>query len=228
MASYSTITTLEQQSFLDAYETLINSTADLSSAFGIGVTGEEPLYGFKIDKTDYIALMSIIGVNKWKFRFGYRNSAFIVTAEGVDSNGTRMTPIYVLEDPVHLQVNQSPADPNSGIMDAEVPDTLAFTWIHSWNNLVAEQIIPQSFFQTASGVLKGYNFTSFDVMEVLNQSNANDKTINIVFVNHSIEQQGQQATTPGYFGLMLGSATADNKYTHAFYDLSAPCPPTCL
>lgn len=233
MASYTIITATQKQAFEEAFVSYVNSMADLKDAFGVPTA---PIYGFQITADEFLGLVSIIGVDQWKIRFGYDGTHFMMMVEGADNTGQGMTPIYQLTEHIHQSVDPSLLTGTNGVQyGGKVPDVLVTNWLTAWNNLVSEQQIPQSFFQTSYGVLKGYNFTSQDFLDVLTEpGNENTSSIHILFINHAVAQAptggGSQYSSPGYFGLMLSSMNDDTPpaYNNTFYDFSAPCPPTCL
>jgi len=237
--SYQIITSAEKQSLEDNFSNFVGSNTNLFPAFDVSTAGSTYFGGYKVGYNDYVGIVSHVGVHQWLVRFGYSNDGmsqpgFCIILSGIDALGVGITPHYRLTDPFNDITWQ---------YNTMVPNTLASQWETSWKNLndVSVQNIPQSYCQMPApyGSLRGYNFDVDDFLNLLDENpheNTSDLEVYFTMVDHAEEAENptDQPTLDGKVGVMvaLGQPMGNQNGNIAtlissFYDISAPCPPTC-
>ena len=177
---------------------------------------------------ELIRLISAVGTVTVKARFGIwpveDRFVFTIFLFGCDSQNTPTTG-YIstsFENPQTLQ------QPGCNVGE-EVPDALVMEWIKNWQNCSE---IERSLFEVPDGPLRGYTFVLDDFMDTMFPlSEIANQHLRISFALHKFYKPGplENALT-ATFGLVLdipvdtSNATA---VTHAYYDISMPCPSTC-
>lgn len=237
--SYQIITAAEKQTLEDNFSNFVGANTNLYSAFDVSVSGGSYFGGYKVGFNDYVGIVSHVGVQQWLVRFGYSNDGlsqpgFCIILSGIDALGVSITPHYRLIDPFNDITWQ---------YNTMVPNTMANQWENSWKNLnnINVHNIPQSYCQMPSpyGSLRGYNFDVSDFLNLLDENpheNTADLEIYFTMVDHAEEAETpiEQPNLPGKLGIMvaLGQPMGNQNgnistLISSFYDISAPCPPTC-
>lgn len=242
--SYDIITDVKRQELQDNYAIFINGHANVYAAFD-WIGGTLPFKGYKVTYNDYVGMVSHVGVETWLVRFGYDSLAtsapnFCLLITGIDQDEFVVTPNYKLTVPISENIGGQIKHKNTIRPTSEVPQPLVNPWIEAWTNLQVEANIPKDICQTSYGLLQGYNFHTDDFMGVLDgqapgTSSAGDE-IDFFMANHAEVAISPitQSSLPGTIGLMmaLSEPVQENQgitrlIVSSFYDLTAPCPPTC-
>lgn len=241
--SYDIITDVKRQELQDNYAIFINGHANVHSCFD-WVDGNIDFAGYKVTYSDYVGMVSNVGVVTWLVRFGCDNQAisapkFCLLVTGIDQGGFVVTPNYKLTQPISETIASQDKRPSGKGLVSVVPTPLVNPWKEAWRNLITEQNVPKDICQTGYGLLQGYNFHSDDFMGVLegiDASTALDNEVDFFMANHAevAVPSSSQPNFPGTIGLMMALSEpffGDPNFTRiivsSFYDLTAPCPPTC-
>lgn len=241
--SYDIITDVKRQELQDNYAIFINAHANVYSCFE-WTQSNLGFLGYKVTYNDYVGMVSHVGVVTWLVRFGCDNEAvdvpkFCLLVTGIDQGGFVVTPNYRLTQPISEQIANLNERQFGDVLVSEVPTPLVNPWKEAWNNLIVEQNIPKDICQTNYGLLQGYNFHTDDFMGVLegiDATSALDNEVDFFMANHAelAIPPAAQSDLPGTVGVMmalsepfLGDPIFSRVIVSAFYDLTAPCPPTC-
>lgn len=235
--SFNCLTEIEANVLTNNYINYIESQgqANLASLFR---NESEYLKGYSVTLSDYTAMISFPGVAVWKLRFAYQQGAqgnmlqFVVV--GCTAGGTVMTPYFQLKNRITGNLSGFPSLPS---MD-KVPRELEGQWGNAYLNLIAGGIIPPALLQSpwySGNTLKGYNFNFSDFLDILyNQSEGvvlpGTSTIELRVMNHAEYRENNQSAAPGMIGVAITAVSpgaTSSAEVLTFYDISAPCPPTC-
>ena len=214
----------------------------LQSCFTLSDSADTPnkwLGRFYFKADDIISVLSTVGLHTIMIQFGIKtdHSLFTPILVGYNRGGLQVTPYYVGQKEGSLVLGQMQTpDLMTDYTSDQVPDVLANTWIAQW---VEVATIDKSLFHTPLGYLRGYTFLMQDFLDALSLLKSDKDTFVVVYLalHQYLGSDGQQNST---FGLVIG---AQNNATHlpdsdsrantisrqrqVYYDLSAPCPPTC-
>ncbi|MGD1845541.1 MAG: hypothetical protein ACFB10_09135 [Salibacteraceae bacterium] len=172
---------------------------------------------------------------------------FNLIIQGVNADNSIQGEYFLLTKPVTQSItpkfNQGESSPP---LNGKIPNVLLQQWAQSWENLLINNWIPSAYSKLflSSGrhkilrVLQGYNFLHDDMVDVLRPNGPAPQeqeisSIRIYLINHSREvtPASLQSSEGGFLGLMLvgwdNTTGDDGSPVSAFYDFSAPCPPTC-
>ena len=116
-------------------------------------------------------------------------------------------------------------------MKGEVPSAIAQTWMADWEKLMDKETIPTDLFKLNKILLKGYTFKYEDFLYIFNYASYHDidkYRVNFCFANHKFGEEDKEGT----FGLVMLAnkpitERLENEEDGIYYDMSAPCPPTC-
>jgi hypothetical protein len=209
----------------------------LQSCFTPGGSSDTRMRGFSFETPDIIRVLSTVGLHTIMVRFGIttEHRLFIPILVGYDRSGSQVTPYYVGKLLTH-EGGRIPEQMQTPLSD-QVPDVLASQWITNWN--LPEQPIDKSLFHTSYGYLRGYTFLMQDFLNDLFLLKRKEGTCVLVYLAlHTYCDSGSQ--TKSTFGLVISAQSSSNSSnlpgddsrantidSQIYYDLSAPCPPTC-
>lgn len=234
--SYITITEARKQELQDNFTMFVGTHGNLQGAFELHpLLNQKFLAGFEVRYSDYIGIVSNVGVQQWLVRFGYSNDPnlgvkFCLIITGIDGQGQVVSPNYQLLTPV------------CGIIEpfeVEVPGNLSNQWQAAWSNLQEVNNVPKDICQNSYGILQGYNFSTSDFLDLLNYQGPcipEETVIDFTLVNHAESKvvPPEQLNVPGTLGVMVAltsiiqdSGSTTRVLLSDFYDISSPCPPTC-
>jgi len=203
----------------------VNNDKPLTPFF-LGKNGSR-INNVSFTRNDIVALLSTVGIQTVKVKFGIRDGAFTLILFAGDKSGKRISAYYTGK-PQEEVLASNASEP--------VPSTLALEWIENWRKFDGD--LNNSLFKTACSAeyLLGYTYTMRDLMDSLFQpSNKVGNYLLFDFVLHKAyfpgaEKEDQVTET---FGMVLiqsdteQTTLTDPDPNDVFYDLSAPCPPTC-
>jgi len=239
-SSHSIINETQATNLQNAFAAYVDGHTNLSDAFVSSTEG--PMYGYQMTLTQYQELLRYVGIVTWKVRFGHDSTAaegrkFVLIITGYAADNSQATPHFLLTNPLDKaltnpsQIRMGSPNHRIHIVNDIVPVILSNNWIPAWNNLMADESVPNDFFKPMTGQLRGYNFKSGDFLGILYETQAFD-TVVFAFANHALLAQdpSDQPSEPGTFGIAVAgvkNASGTPESVSAFYDMSAPCPPTC-
>lgn len=238
-----TITEWEFNQYTSAWMTALEDPTDteherLQSYFTSNKNRIDRFY-FKVQ--DIIHVLSTLRLHTIMVRFGITAQPgatepplFTPILVGYDPSGLRVTPYYCgkpqIQDGCSIPGQMQTPSLFTDYSSDQVPDILADAWIQNWGSVE----IDPSLFQTSFGYLRGYTFLMQDFLDTLFPLNSNSAKGTYVVVHLAAHEYYDSDNQPkSTFGLVLSAQlSADNSSTNTiarqfYYDLSAPCPPTC-
>lgn len=186
-----------------------------------------------------VRLVSTVGVVHIKASFVVLPGAaghprFSVVLSASNELGARISSYYLAADyplPPTDADQPGPADQAATLALGALPGVLARTWRQLWRQ--APQVVP-ALFASTYGFLRGYTFAVSDFVAALaGVQSADTGSLVVLFGLHEYYRPDPVAgdVLAQTFGLILQlrDATKDQLGGDGdpFYDMSAPCPPTC-
>ncbi|SFQ58464.1 hypothetical protein [Hymenobacter arizonensis] len=196
------------------------------------------IQGVDFPLTDVIQLLSTVGAHHIKARFIINNDSsaakpyFTLALLATDRLGARLSSYYSTNELVEKEITDADG--------MNVADILARKWLQQW---AALKKVSPALFDTTYGPLRGYTFDLKDFMKPLSElkkaspAQLEQASLRISFGLHEFYRSTGPDTDAKVhsFGLVvhlanLGNANpagANLEEFSPFYDVSAPCPPTC-
>jgi hypothetical protein len=226
-------------SWMQALENPDLTGPPLQSYFRIG-SNATPIGQFSFKADDMINVLSTVGLHTIKIQFGItpaaiRPALFTPILVGYDRSGLQVTPYYVGDIPEADLISGPTPSVITDYSSDQVPYVLVNKWIGDWSTVTT---IDNSLFYTSFGYLRGYTFLMQDFLDDLSLLTTNDGTFVVVYLALH-KYYGSDNLMKSTFGLVISAQSSApplpagqlGAYTVArrqvYYDLSAPCPPTC-
>lgn len=247
-----TITALQFNQYTTIWMEALEGPDDLTdqllqSCFEIGNIGNNDnssnsrIGQFSFQADDIISVLSTVGLHTIMVQFGIttKHSLFTPILVGYNRSGLQVTPYYVGYIHEANPLSGQTPDLSTDYTFDQVPDVLADKWITQWHNV---ETIDKSLFQTSFGYLRGYTFLMQDFLDGVSLLKRDKGTYVVVYL--ALHQYfGSDNQLKSTFGLVISAQSSTTHLpasgdSHAdtipipiprqvFYDLSAPCPPTC-
>lgn len=216
------ITTQEAKQRMSDWSDFVMANTNLKFAFK---KDKKPFNEFIIPFQEFKYLLNRIGTQFFNVRFG-KELNFELIVWGVDKEGTATTDYFSIHE--GGEAATSAISP----LDQLIPDTIMKVWIQDWQDLVDKGNIPNALFKlqlSKDALLEGYTFKAKDFLNIFKNLSDDPDNLQVFFrfVNHKFGE----SVADGSFGLVLSVETttkSSNGATFNFWDMAAPCPPTCI